>query len=54
MVTSFSKIADFLLFLRKESRLSFLAVRGYCSTLLYVFKYKMPEICASLILRDLI
>ena len=51
---SILKVADFLLFLHKERPLSISAVKGYRSTLALVFKYKIPEICDSFILRDLI
>ena len=49
-----SKIADFLLFLRAEKHLSISAIKGYCSTFTSVFKYHLPELLDSFILRDLI
>ena len=51
---SVSKIADFLLFLRKEKHLSLSALKGYHSTLTSVFKYKILEFRDSFILLDLI
>ena len=48
------KIADFLLFLRKEKRFSVSAVKGYRLPLASVFKYKLPEIWHSFVLHDLI
>ena len=51
---SISKLADFLLFLWKEKHLSVLAIRGYRSTLSALFKYRLPDICANLALRDLL
>ena len=51
---SISKVADLLLFLRKEKLLSVSAVKGYHSALSSVFKYKLPEIWDSFALNDLI
>ena len=48
-----SKIVD-LLFLRAEKQLSVSALKGYQSTLASVFKYRLPDLQDSFILRDLI
>ena len=47
-------LADFILFLQKEKHLSVSAIRWYSSTLSAVFKYRLPDICTSFALRDLI
>ena len=51
---SIFKLADFLLFLRKEKHLSVSAIRGYRSTLSAVFKFRLPDLSTNLDLRDLI
>ena len=48
------KIADFLLFLRKDRRLFVSMVKCYHSTLASVVKYKFPELRDSFALHDLI
>ena len=48
------KIADFLLFLRVEKRLSVPTIRGYCSTLSAVFEFCLPSLQEHFVLRDLI
>ena len=49
-----SKIADFLLWLRRSRRLSVSAVMGYRSMLSAVFKSILPEISTSPTLHDLL
>ena len=49
-----AKIADFLLFLRSGKHLSISAIKGYRSTHVSVFKYCVPELLDSFVLRDLI
>ena len=49
-----NKIADFLLFLRVEKLISVSAIKGYCSTLVSIFKFRLPELLDSFVLRDLI
>ena len=51
---SLTKIADFLLWLRRSRRLSVSAVMGYRSMLSAVFKSILPEISTSPILHDLL
>ena len=51
---SLTKIADFLLWLRRSHRLSVSAVMGYRSMLSAVFKSILPEISTSPILHDLL
>ena len=51
---SVAKIADFLLFLRRDRGLSVLAVKGFGSMLTSVFKYRLPELSDHFLLRDLI
>ena len=48
-----AKVADFLLFLRKSKGLSFSAIAGYRSMLSASFRFVLPEISDSAILRDL-
>ena len=48
------KIADFLLWLWEEKKLSLSAVRGYRSMLSLVFMFKLPSIGQDFVLRDLI
>ena len=48
------KIADFLLFLRAKKHLSVSAVKGYRFPLVSVFKFRLPELLNSFVLRDLI
>ena len=47
-------IADFLLFLHAEKHLSVLAIKGYHSTLVSVFKFRLSGLLESFILRNLI
>ena len=49
-----AKIGDFLLFLHLEKHLSVSAIKGYRSTLVSIFKYCVPELLDSFVLRDLI
>ena len=51
---SIPKIADFLMFLCTEKHLSIAAIIGYHSTLVFVFKFCLPELLGSFILRGLI
>ena len=51
---SVPKIANFLMYLRTKKHLSVAAIKGYHSTLVYVFKYCLLELLDSFILRDLI
>ena len=51
---SVPKIADFLMFLRTEKHLSVVAIKGYCSSLVSVFKFHLPELLDSFVLKDLI
>ena len=51
---SVAKVADFLLYLRKISRLSFSAIASYRSMLSSVFRFSLPEISSSPILKDLL
>ena len=48
------KIADFLLFLFKDLNLSVSCVRGYRSVLSVVFRWKLPDLQTSPVIRDLI
>ena len=47
------KIADFLLYLKKQRGLSVTSIKGYRSMLAYVFRLKLPEISSSLVLKEL-
>ena len=51
---SIPKIAEFLLFLRKKKALSYSAIAGYRSMLSAIFKFHLPEISSSSILKDLL
>ena len=51
---SVSKTADFLFFLCKVKHPSMSSLKGYHSTLTSVFKYKIPELQDSFVLRVLI
>ena len=51
---SIPKIADFLLFLLKRKHLAVSSVRGFCSMLSFMFKFRLPEIQTSSLLHDLI
>ena len=51
---SIPKIVDFLLSLRKEKRLSCLAIAEYRSMLSAMFKFTLPKISSSLVLKDLL
>ena len=51
---SVSKVADFLLYLRRKKGLSYSAIAGYRSTLSAAFRYVLPELSDSSILRDLL
>ena len=51
---SVAKIADFLLFLRRDKGLSVSAVKGFRSMLTSVFKYRLPELSDHFLLQDLI
>ena len=48
------KIADFLLFLRRDKGLSVSAFKGFRSMFTSVFKYRLPELSDRFLLRDLI
>ena len=48
------KIANFLLFLFKEKNLSVSAIKGYRLMLSFVFRFKLPLIASSKVLKDLI
>ena len=48
------KIADFLFWLRRSRKLSVSSVLGYRSMLSAVFRFKLPEISTSTVLRDLL
>ena len=51
---SVAKIVDFLVYLRAERQLPMAAIKGYRSTLVSIFKFRLPELLNSFILRDLI
>ena len=51
---SVAKIADFLVYLHTERHLSVAAIKGYRSTLVSVFKSRMPELLDNVFLRDVI
>ena len=51
---SIAKIADFLLFLRKKKSFSPSVIAGFRSMLSAVFKFVLPEVSDSSVLRDLI
>ena len=51
---SLSKIADFLLFLRRKKGFSVINIAGYRSMLSSVFRFVLPEVSSSLVLKDLI
>ena len=48
------KVADFLFWLRKSRKLSVSSILGYRSMLSSVFRFKLPEISSSPVLKDLI
>ena len=48
------KIADFLFWLRKTRKLSVSSILGYRSMLSSVFRFKLPEISSSPVIKDLI
>ena len=48
------KIGDFLFWLRKTRKLSVSSILGYRSMLLSVFRFKLPEISLSSVLKDFI
>ena len=52
--STITKIADFLLFLRVEKHLSVSVIKGYRSTLVSIFKFRLPKLLESFVLRDLI
>ena len=49
-----AKIADFLLYLRRSKNLSAIPIAGYRSMLSSTFRFYLPEISDSSVLRDLI
>ena len=51
---SISKVADFLLYLHKRKHLSFSAIAGYRSMLSSTFRFYLPDISSSPVLKDLI
>ena len=51
---SLPKLADFLLFLHAEKGLSVSCIRGYRSMLSSVFRWKLPDLSSSSVIRDLI
>ena len=51
---SLSKVADFLFWLRRSRKLSVSAVLGYRSMLSAVFRFQLPEISSSSVIRDLL
>ena len=51
---SFSKVADFLLWLRRHKRLSVSSVMGYRSMLSAVFRFQLPGLSSHPVLRDLL
>ena len=50
---SFSKVADFLLWLRRHKGLSVSSVMGYRSMLSAVFRFQLPGLSSQPVLRDL-
>ena len=48
------KVADFLLFLFMDKHLSVSAIKGYRFMLSFVFRFKLPSISSSKVLKDLI
>ena len=51
---SVTKIADFLFFLRKKKGLSISSIKGFHSMLSSVFKFQLPDIQDSFIIKDLL
>ena len=51
---SISKIADFLLFLRKVKKLSYSSIAGYRTMLSATFQFILPEISESTVLKNLL
>ena len=51
---SFSKVADFLLWLRRRKGLSVSSVMGYRSMLSAVFRFQLPGLSSHPVLRDLL
>ena len=51
---SVPKKADFLMFLHTKKPLFISAIKGYRSTLVFVFKFCLPELLDSFVLRDLL
>ena len=49
-----SKIADFLLFLWEKRHLSPSAIKGYHSMLSSVFRFKLPDLSSSPVIKDLL
>ena len=51
---SLPKVADFLLYLHEVKHLSVSCIRGYRSMLSTVFRWKVPELATSQVIRDLL
>ena len=51
---SFSKIADFLLYLRRSLHLSYSSIASYRSMLSAVFRFVLPEVSSHPVLHDLL
>ena len=51
---SIPKIADFLLYLYEDRRLSLSCIKGYRSMLSAVFKFRLPELGEHHVLRSLL
>ena len=51
---SISKIADFLLYLHSTRGLSYSAIAGYRSSLSAIFRFVLPDIGSSVVLKDLL
>ena len=51
---SVSKVADFLLYLRRSLSLSYSSIASYCSMLRGVFRFILPELSSHFVLHDLL
>ena len=51
---SLPKVADFLLYLHEVKKLSVSGIRGYRSMLSLVFRWKLPDLSSSSVIKDLI
>ena len=49
-----AKIADFLLYLRRSLHLSYSSIASYCSMLIAVFRFVLPDISSHPVLHDLL